>query len=94
MPVTELADIDGDKVKDMILSKGTKMLRVYKATPNGKKMFARKSVDVKIDLPKNGELISSTDMNGDGKDDLLIHFDKLGADGASNTNRFMVLIAH
>ncbi|MBL4837460.1 MAG: VCBS repeat-containing protein [Kordiimonadaceae bacterium] len=94
VPVTELADIDGDKAKDMILSDGTKMLRLFKATPGAKKMFARKSIDVKVELPKNGELVRTADLNGDGKGDLLIHFDKLGSDGQANKNRFIVLVAN
>ncbi len=94
VPVAEMTDIDGDKAKDMIVSKGNEELRLYYATPGGKKMFRRKEVKLKIDLPKNGELVSTEDVNGDGKGDLLIHFDRLGADGAENKNRFIVLIAN
>jgi len=92
--VAEMADINGDKAKDMILGKGTDKLRIYMATPTGKKLFKKKDIELKVDLPKNGELVTTEDVNDDGKGDLLIHFDRLGADGENNKNRFMVLIAN
>lgn len=94
VPVAEMTDINGDKAKDMIVSKDDNKLRIYRATPQKKKMFGGKPVELKIDLPRNGELVSTEDVNGDEKGDLLIHFDRLGADGADNKNRFMVLIAN
>ncbi len=94
VPVAEMLDIDGDKAKDMVISKDNDELRIYYATPGGKNMFRKKEVKLKIDLPRNGELVSVEDVNGDDKGDLLIHFDRLGADGTENKNRFLVLIAN
>ena len=93
VPVVEMTDIDGDGAKDLLLGKGTEELRIYKGTNGGKKLFARRAIDVEVDLPKSGDLVSVADVNGDGKGDVLIHFDRLGSDGAGNKNRIILLLA-
>lgn len=94
VPVVEMTDINGDGHKDLILSKDNDELRIYMATPNGKKMFSRRDIKVAVDLPRNGEQVTTADLNGDNKGDLLLHFDRLGADGADKQNKVLVLIAN
>jgi len=94
VPVVDMTDIDGDGYKDLILSKKNESLRIYKATPGKKKMFSKKAIIVKLDLPKNGEQVTSADLNGDGKGDLMMHFDRLGGDGALKRNKLIVLVAN
>ena len=74
-PVVKLADIDGDGIKDLVLSDGDDALKIYKGSDKGvKKLFAKRGKKHKIDLPKEGESIVVEDLNGDGKDDLLIKY--------------------
>jgi len=94
VPVVEMTDIDGDGAKDLILSKNNESLRVYKATPGAKKMFTKKALEILLTLPKNGENVTVGDLNGDSKGDLMLHFDRLGADGPENRNKIVVLIAN
>jgi len=94
VPVVEMTDYDGDGHKDLVLSKDNKGLRVYHATPSAKKMFARKAIEIDLSLPKNGEQVTAADLNGDGKGDLMMYFDRLGADGETNRNKVVVLIAN
>jgi len=94
VPVVEMTDIDGDGHKDLILSKENERLRIYKATPGRKKMFTKKAIEIDLMLPKNGEQVTAADLNGDGKGDLMMHFDRLGADGEAKRNKLMVLIAN
>jgi len=93
VPVVEMTDIDGDGHKDLILSKDDDRIRVYLAEPDGKKMFARKPLELDVQLPKNGEQVKAADLNGDGKGDLMLHYDRLGADGEARKNSFLVLLA-
>lgn len=74
-PVVKLADIDGDGIKDLVLSDGDDALKIYKGSDKGiKQLFAKRAQKHKIDLPKEGESIVVEDLNGDGKDDLLIKY--------------------
>jgi len=93
VPVVEMTDIDGDGNKDLILSKDNESLRIYRATKGARKMFAKKAIEIDLKLPKNGEQVTTADLNGDGKGDLMMHFDRLGADGKDNRNKIVVLIA-
>ncbi len=93
LPVVELGDIDGDGVKDLILSKNEKEFQFFMGTPTAKKMFARKAIKLKTKIPKNGEDVEVLDLNEDGKDDFIFHFDRLGADGDDVKNRFVVMFA-
>jgi len=94
VPVVEMADVDGDGHKDLILSKDNDALRIYQATPNARKMFARKAIEIDLKLPKNGEQVTTADLNDDGKGDLIMHFDRLGADGKDSRNKITVLVAN
>ena len=94
VPVVEMTDYDGDGFKDLILSKDNEALRIYKATPGAKKMFTKKAIEIDLKLPKNGEQVTTADLNGDGKGDLMMHFDRLGADGKESRNKIIVLVAN
>lgn len=94
VPVVEMTDIDLDGHKDLILSKENDRLRVYKATPDKKKMFSSRHIEMQVRLPKNGEQIEVADLNGDGKGDLMLHYDRLGADGPELRNKVLILLAN
>lgn len=94
VPVVEMTDIDGDGHKDLILSKDDDSLRIYKATSSGRKLFARKAIELDLALPKNGEFVTAGDLNGDTKGDLMMHYSRLGTDGTDKRNKIVVLIAN
>ncbi len=89
-PVVKLADINGDNYQDLILSKNSDSLHLY-VGKSGSKLFAKKRIIYKTLLPQNGSTLRVTDLNNDGKDDLLFKYGKL--DGAKLAQTFKVLLA-
>ncbi|MFT5757381.1 MAG: hypothetical protein ACI9LM_002110 [Alteromonadaceae bacterium] len=89
-PVVKLADINGDQKQDLVLSDGEDALNVYFGI-NGKNLFAKKGKKYKVTLPKQGKMLISDDLNGDGKDDLLIKYGRQDDDKLKNM--FIVLLS-
>jgi len=89
-PVVKLADINGDERKDLVLSDGDDALKVYYGI-KGKKLFSKKAQKYKVVLPKQGRMLISDDLNGDGKDDLLIKYGRQDDDKLKNM--FTILLS-
>jgi hypothetical protein len=88
--VVKLADINGDGLKELILSSDDDELRIYLGQ-SGKKSFAKKSIKYNTQLPSDGDLVTVNDLNNDGKDDFLMKFSSL--DGEDSKKKFKVLLA-
>ena len=88
-PVVTLADINGDQRKDLILSSGEKKLRVYLGV-EGRKLFSRRSIKYRTLLPKEGDVIEVSDVNDDGKEDLIIKYGRLDGESLSKTIRILL----
>ena len=89
-PVVELLDVNGDGLKDFLLSSGEKTLKVYLGQ-NGKRLFSKRSQRYKTQLPKDGNAFEVSDINNDGKDDIVFKFGRL--DGDAKRKKFRVLIS-
>ncbi|TRX55715.1 FG-GAP repeat domain-containing protein [Thalassomonas sp. M1454] len=87
-PVVKLADLDGDGIKELILSESETSLNIYPGDVN-KQLVSTRSQSLEIRLPKNGKLLSSDDINLDGKDEIIIRYDS--EDGAKRHNKLLVL---
>jgi len=88
--VVKLADVNGDGLKELILSNDDDELRIYLGQ-SGDKSFARKSITYTTQLPADGDLVTVNDLNNDGKDDFLMKFSSL--DGEGSKKKFKVLLA-
>lgn len=73
MPLFQLADIQGEGYKTLVVGEGRTQLRSY--APDTKRLFSRRSDKVKIDLPRDARKVRVMDLNDNGKDDLLLPFD-------------------
>lgn len=87
-PVVKLADFDGDGLKDLMFSSGSRTLKVYQGTSK-KRLFKRRSVKHKVLLPKDGDLLDTTDLNNDGKEDVIIRY---GRQDKEELNSKLVLL--
>ncbi|QBY05357.1 VCBS repeat-containing protein [Thalassotalea sp. HSM 43] len=90
-PVIELADLDGDGAKELILSEEDHQLKIFAGSKQGK-LLTDSYQTVKIHLPKNGVLLSSDDINMDGRSELLVRYSSEdNDDGENRQNRLLVL---
>ena len=90
IPAVQVADFDGDGMKDLMMqSKAGRLKFNYGVAGAG--LFAADSFDIDVILPRNGDLVAAEDVDGDGRADLLIRYD--AADGAGAAHRVRLLIA-
>jgi len=88
--VVKLADLNGDGLKDLILSDGDDELKIYLGDTSNR-LFKKRAQDYDTQLPQDGNLVYINDLNHDGKDDLLIKFSK--KDENSTGKNFKVLMS-
>lgn len=89
-PVVKLADLNGDGLQDLLLSDGDDTLEVFLGG-GSERLFSKHSDKVGVKLPQDGGMVTSEDLNGDGKDDLLIKYGQ--QDDEPLQNKFMVILA-
>ena len=89
-PVVKLADVNGDDLKDLILSSGDNTLKIYLGR-TGKQSFSSRSTSYKTNLPKDGNTLFTQDLNNDGKEDILMKYSSL--DDEKLARKFKVLLA-
>ncbi|MFT4938292.1 MAG: hypothetical protein ACI88A_001316 [Paraglaciecola sp.] len=91
-PLLKVADVNGDKFKDLVFSDDDDQIHVLFATPKGKRAFAKRPVKQKLKVPKNAENAAQSDLNNDGKADFILHYGRL--DESDMLAQLTVLIAN
>ncbi|MGS0680397.1 FG-GAP repeat domain-containing protein [Shewanella sp. 125m-7] len=89
-PVVKLADLNGDGLKDLLLSDDESTLKVYLGK-RGENLFSRDAQKHELKLPVEGSMLKAEDLNGDGREDLLIKYGR--QDDKKLANQFRVLLA-
>jgi hypothetical protein len=89
IPVAELADVDGDGRKDLLIGEGSAAIRVHRGT-EGARPFASEAARQATTLPGNGGLVTTEDLNGDGREDLVMRYGKLDAKGLDETLQLLI----
>ena len=82
-PIVMIADVNGDKFEDLILSSSEDKVAIYLGQ-NTPRLFNKKASKHEILLPKNGELFEHHDLNHDGKEDFIMRYGRLDDEGLSN----------
>ena len=90
IPAVEVADFDGDGIRDLMMQTRTDRLTLSPGI-TGADLFADDSRRFEVDLPRNGELVESADVNDDGLADLVMRY--TAADGEQASHIVRVLIA-
>ncbi len=72
-PVATLLDVNGDNLQDLLLSDDDDTLKIYLGA-NNKRLFTKRAIKHKTQLPKQGDMLITNDINNDGKDDILIKY--------------------
>jgi len=88
-PVGLLSDVNGDGFQDLILSSDDDELSIFMGN-NTSKLFNKKASKYKALLPENGELFEKYDINHDGKEDFIMHYNRL--DDESMANKITILM--
>ncbi|WP_333609094.1 FG-GAP repeat domain-containing protein [Arsukibacterium sp.] len=89
MPLFELADLNNDGKKTLVVGEGGSQLRFYE--PDSSRLFSRRSEQVNLDLPRDSSRVRVMDLNGNGKQDIILPFDSL--DKEANRNQLQLLFS-
>ena len=89
IPALEVADFDGDGLQDLVVQTARSQLSYYRGEPT-ETLFAKKPSAVEAVLPRNGELVDTEDVDGDGRADMLLRYDESDADGLAKTVRLLL----
>jgi hypothetical protein len=71
VPAVLSADVDGDGRKDLLVQKDEDTLLVYPGEASDR-LFQRRAVQLKLNLPKDREGFMVSDLDGDGRDELIL----------------------
>ncbi|HJN49537.1 MAG: VCBS repeat-containing protein [Pseudomonadales bacterium] len=74
-PTVMIADINGDRIMDLVVQDGNEGLKVFAGELNDD-LFARRPTEFAVEMPNNPDLISATDLNRDGKTDIMIRYEE------------------
>jgi len=90
VPTVAVADFDGDGLKDLMMQTKPDRLSLSRGVAD-ENLFAKKSTRIEVDLPRNGELVASEDIDDDGRSDLVMRY--TAADGEQAAHIVRLLIA-
>ena len=90
VPAIEVADFDGDGLKDLVMQTRSDRLTLSHGVAN-ENLFADDSTRIEVDLPRNGGLVVSEDVDNDGRADLIMRY--TAADGEEAAHIVRLLIA-
>lgn len=78
-PAVLIADIDGDRIMDLIVQDGRKGLKIFKGELS-EDLFAKQPTEFAVEMPSKSVLLgpdmfSVEDLNNDGKKDIIIRYE-------------------
>lgn len=89
VPAIQVADFDGDGLEDLLMQ--TEADRVeYRRGVRSDDLFADDAIEIAIDLPRNGELVTVDNLDDDDLADLILRYNESDGDGPSRTVRLLL----
>jgi len=90
VPAVAVADFDGDGLMDLLMQTKPDRLSLSRGVAD-ESLFADESTRIEVDLPRNGNLVASEDVDDDGLSDLVMRY--TAADGEQAAHIVRLLIA-
>jgi hypothetical protein len=89
MPLFKLADMQGTGHKSLLVGEGSEQLKLYQH--EDKRLFSRRAERFKLVLPRDASRAKVFDVNGDGKEDLVLPFDSQEAEPHRNQLHLLIM---
>jgi hypothetical protein len=89
IPAIQLADFNADGLQDLMMQNESDQLS-FQFGVRSEDLFAEDAVERTVPLPRNGELVSTEDLDEDGRDDLVIRYNESDETGYSKTIRLLI----
>ena len=89
MPLFKLADIQGNGQKSLLVGEGSGQLKLYQHEDI--RLFSRRAERFKLALPRDASRAKVVDVNGDGKEDLVLPFDSQEAETHRNQLHLLIM---
>lgn len=88
-PTVLIIDVTGDQQVDLVVQEGDDAIKIYQGI-DSPRLFAKSATKFAVAMPDNPDFVSVGDLNGDGKQDIMIRY---GEAEDVLQNRITVLIA-
>jgi len=89
IPAIKVADFDGDGLQDLMMQTRPDRLSFFDGVRDTS-LFADDAIDMEVDLPRNGDLVATEDIDDDGRADLVIRYNSADDTGAAQTVRLLI----
>ena len=89
VPTVEVADFDGDGLKDLMMQTRPDRLTLSRGVASAD-LFSDESTRFEVDLPRNGDLVESEDVDADGFADLILRYNIADGDQAAHIVRVLI----
>jgi hypothetical protein len=89
LPLFQVTSSAPDAPKNLILGEKQERLRIHSHDEN--RLFSTQSMRFNTPLPRDGSRVKVMDINGDGKDDLVLPFDAQDNEETRNQVRFLTV---
>jgi hypothetical protein len=89
IPAITVADFDADGLQDLMMQTDTSELSFFRGVPTAS-LFSERAVEIKVQLPRNGDLVATEDINGDGRADLILRYNASDSDELAHIVRLLL----
>ncbi|MEJ2129194.1 MAG: VCBS repeat-containing protein, partial [Woeseiaceae bacterium] len=89
IPAIKVADFDGDGLQDLMMQTDNNELS-FQFGIRDPSLFSEDATEQVVKLPRNGDLVTADDVNGDGRADLVIRYNESDDEGSNRIVRLLL----